>query len=64
MGDKGASYQELASTNALNPNLGNRLAREIEAYMKKVIAEKQQAEQQQVVEVVSLGDQAQEPSEN
>ena len=35
MGDRESCYQELGSTNALNANLGNRLGREIEAYVRK-----------------------------
>ena len=44
-GDKDGCYQELTRTNELNAGLGNRLAREIEAFMKKKIADAQQAKQ-------------------
>lgn len=40
-GDRNNCYQELANTNALNPNLGNRLSREIEAYVKKQMSQQQ-----------------------
>ena len=39
-GDREHCYQELATTNALNAGLGNRLSKEIEAYVKKNMAER------------------------
>ena len=38
--DRENCYKELATTNALNAGLGNRLSKEIEAYVKKQAAEK------------------------
>ena len=46
--DKEHCYQELATTNALNAGLGKRLSKEIEAYIKKQMVERQkQTESQQ-----------------
>lgn len=48
--DKENCYNELSTTNSLNAGLGNRLNKEIQAYLKKSIAEKSKQAQQQNTE--------------